>query len=57
MVYKPHYYYYYFFPFEIFWCTEFKFVLDLKFFFFKHKLYTSQILNFSEYLLKCLEIY
>ena len=58
MVYKPHYYYYYYyyFPFEIFWCTEFKFVLVLKIVFFKHKLHVGQILNFSQYLLKCLEI-
>ena len=57
MVYKPHYYYYYYFPFEIFWCTEFKFVLILKIVFFKYKLHISQILNFSQYLLNCLKIY
>ena len=60
MVYKPHCYlflFFIFFPFEIFWCTECKFILVLRtFFFFKHKLYASQILNFSQYLLKRPEI-
>ena len=45
-----------FFPFEIFWCTECKFVFVLRTFFFKHKLHAGQILNFSQYLLKRPEI-
>ena len=59
MVYKPHcsfLFFFLFFPFEIFWCIECKFVLVLRTFFFKHKLHTGQILNFSKYLPKRLEI-
>ena len=49
--------FHFFFPFEVFRCTKCKIVLVLRtlfffFFFFKHKLHTSQILNFGRYLLK-----
>ena len=44
-----------FFPFKVFHCTECKFVSVLKTFFFKHKLHTSQILNFGQCLSKCPE--
>ena len=43
----------FFFPFEVFWCTECKFALVLRtFFFFKHKLHAGKILNFGLYLPK-----
>ena len=57
-VYKPHrsfLFFLFFFPFAIFWCTKYKFVLVLRTFFLKHKLHAGQILNFSMYLPKCPE--
>ena len=48
--------FHFFFPFAIFRCTECKFVLVLRtFFFFKHKLHAGQILNFGWYLPKYLK--
>ena len=57
MVYKPLIIIIIFFLLRFFGVQNLNSFWFKKIFFFKHKLHTSQILNFSQYLLKCLDIY
>ena len=57
MVYKPLIIIIIFFLLRFFGVQNLNSFWFKKIFFFKHKLHISQILNFSQYLLKCLDIY